>query len=193
MVFDRKQKTKEDYSHEHCSTIRKIGEWGSWRNEEYHHAAMMMSCDENADLLVPENWSFTEPKKFTPSDAPELESMSEYTIAIEGTPVVSPDGKLLNFMRFEKPGYAIVYEANIENPEEILARNVLTLMVSADLDNWEVVEHVLANDSTRGYAIFIENMLEIANQVADEQEKKTHHKITSVSGFKDQNSGTFLI
>ncbi len=158
-------------------------EWGSWRNEEYHHAAMMMSCDENADLLVPENWSFTEPKKFTPSDAPELETMPECTITIEGSPVVSPDGKLLNFMRFGKPGYAIVYEANIKEPEEILkfskcvkfdghyskfmirydeitkkyftlanyiydyekilARNVLTLMVSDDLDNWEVVEHVI--------------------------------------------------
>ena len=34
------------------------------------------------------------------------------------------------------------------------------------------VTHVLVNDPTRGYAIFIENMLETANQVADEQAKK---------------------
>ena len=38
------------------------------------------------------------------------------------------------------------------------------------------VTHVLVNDPTRGYGIFIENMLETANQVAEEQAKKTHHK-----------------
>lgn len=34
------------------------------------------------------------------------------------------------------------------------------------------VTHVLVNDPTRGYAIFIENMLETANQVAEEQANK---------------------
>ena len=34
------------------------------------------------------------------------------------------------------------------------------------------VTHVLVNDPTRGYAIFIENMLETANQVAEEQALK---------------------
>lgn len=34
------------------------------------------------------------------------------------------------------------------------------------------ITHVLVNDPTRGYAIFAENMLETANQVADEQAKK---------------------
>lgn len=34
------------------------------------------------------------------------------------------------------------------------------------------VTHVLVNDPTRGYGIFIENMLETANQVADEQVKQ---------------------
>ena len=31
------------------------------------------------------------------------------------------------------------------------------------------VTHVLVNDPTRGYGIFIENMLETANQVAEEE------------------------
>jgi stage IV sporulation protein B len=34
------------------------------------------------------------------------------------------------------------------------------------------VTHVLVNDPTRGYGIFIENMLEAANTVAKEQEMK---------------------
>jgi len=34
------------------------------------------------------------------------------------------------------------------------------------------VTHVLVNDPTRGYGIFIENMLEAANTVAEEQQMK---------------------
>ena len=34
------------------------------------------------------------------------------------------------------------------------------------------VTHVLVNDPTRGYGIFIENMLEVANTVAEEQQMK---------------------
>ena len=90
-------------------------EWGSWKNQEYCHAAMVMSCDENDDLLVPENWSFTEPKKFNPSDAPEISEMAERTMTIEGTLVVSPENKLLNIMRFSKPGYALAYEVDTQD------------------------------------------------------------------------------
>ena len=34
------------------------------------------------------------------------------------------------------------------------------------------VTHVLVDDPTKGYGIFIENMLETANKVAEEQAKK---------------------
>ncbi|MDO4741133.1 MAG: hypothetical protein Q4A66_10730, partial [Eubacteriales bacterium] len=40
-------------------------EWGCWANG-VHHAAMVMSCDENADLLNPENWHFTDPVPYDP-------------------------------------------------------------------------------------------------------------------------------
>ena len=90
-------------------------EWGSWKNREYCHAAMVMSCDENDDLLVPENWSFTEPKKFDPSDAPEISEIAECTMTIEGTLVVSPENELLNIMRFSKPGYALAYEVDTQD------------------------------------------------------------------------------
>ena len=42
----------------HNGRIYETLEWGSWANQEYCHAAMVMSCDENADLLNPENWHF---------------------------------------------------------------------------------------------------------------------------------------
>ena len=92
-------------------------EWGSWENKEYCHAAMVMSCDVNDDLLVPENWSFTEPKKFTPGDDKDFAGMSNYTMTIEGTLVISPDNQLLNIMRFGKAGEALLYKVDEQNHE----------------------------------------------------------------------------
>ena len=91
-------------------------EWGTWMNKEYMHAAMVMSCDEKDDLLVPENWSFTEPLKFD-HFAPEVSKLPLPSMTIEGTLTLSPEGKLLNIMRFAKRGYAIAYEVDQKNPE----------------------------------------------------------------------------
>ena len=85
-------------------------EWGSWGNlSGYKHAALIISIDENDDLLVPENWTFTEPIKFD-NFAPALEGLTSNAMTIEGTVVKAPDGKILNIMRFEKHGYVIAYE-----------------------------------------------------------------------------------
>ena len=86
-------------------------EWGSWANKVYGHAAMVMSCDENADLLDPESWSFSEPVPFS-HFTPELEGLPQNTMTIEGTLTVDPEGKLINIMRFGKFNKALVYEVN---------------------------------------------------------------------------------
>lgn len=152
-------------------------EWGNWSGKHgYTHAAMVMSCDINDDLLSPESWSFSEPVKFE-EFAPELKGHNEGTMTIEGTLVVSPENKLLNVMRFGEYGYALAYEVNTENHDAPLkyshlipfkanfskfmmkhddisgkyysvatrlydgngnARNLLSLMVSDDLKNWNV-------------------------------------------------------
>lgn len=91
-------------------------EWGAWANREYGHAAMVMSCDECADLLLPESWSFTEPVPFA-HFAPELRDVKIPAMTIEGAPTVSPEGRLLNIMRFSKRGYALCYEVDTENAE----------------------------------------------------------------------------
>ena len=155
-------------------------EWGSWQNNAgYKHAAMMLSIGENDDLLVPENWVFTEPKKFDVF-APELEGLPPTSMTIEGTPVVAPDGRILNVMRFERHGSVIAYELKdtetlayshlIEMPtnhskftiryDEISqkyysivsekhgeckpsARNLLSLLISSDLEHWEVKERLI--------------------------------------------------
>lgn len=95
-------------------------EWGSWANKTYGHAAMMMSCDENADLLDPTAWHFTPPMKFD-IFSPELEGLPQNAMTIEGTPVLAPDGRLLNVMRFGKYQKALCYEINLTDPDAPLA------------------------------------------------------------------------
>lgn len=160
-------------------------EWGSWHN--YYHAVMVMSCDENADLLDASNWSITPPVKYNP----DWEGVAVGNSAgnIEGTLVVAPNGKLYNIMRYDttqtdiKYGKILAYEVDDKNPdaplkyshaidfpanlskfmikkdevsgkyitlatritepEKFTARNLLTLMVSDDLEHWEVAEDII--------------------------------------------------
>ena len=91
-------------------------EWGTWSNTDFAHAAMVMSCDENDDLLDPQSWSFTEPVKFA-HFVPELSDMPMNPQMIEGTLAVSPDGKLYNHMRFGMGGHSIVYKVNTDDPD----------------------------------------------------------------------------
>ena len=75
-------------------------EWGSWNDSKgYFHGAMVMSCDENDDLLNPENWHFTPPVAYDPN----WEGMAPDGLSgtIEGTLVVAPDGNLYNCMRYQ--------------------------------------------------------------------------------------------
>ncbi|MBQ8408365.1 MAG: exo-alpha-sialidase [Clostridia bacterium] len=83
----------------HNGRIYETLEWGSWLDKGYYHGAMVMSCDENADLLDPENWHFTPPVVHDATwegAAPDGKAGN-----IEGTLVVAPDGKLYNYMRYQ--------------------------------------------------------------------------------------------
>lgn len=167
----------------HNGRIYIAAEWGSWvKDKGYYHAAMVMSCDINDDLLIAENWSFSEPKIFEKS-ALELMDVELPASTIEGSIVLAPDGKLLNVMRFSKRGYAIKYEIDQKNPETQLkydglikpnvgeskfeiqydsvsnryytiashmyegsdnwGRNLLCLISSPDLENWEVLDTII--------------------------------------------------
>ena len=101
---------------EHNGRIYESLEWGTWDNKEYGHAAMVMSASVDADLLDPESWSFTPPKKFG-HFAPELEQLPMNTMTIEGTIVLSPENKLYNVMRFGMEGKVIAYEIDQNDPE----------------------------------------------------------------------------
>ncbi|MBQ7916590.1 MAG: hypothetical protein IJ315_07365 [Firmicutes bacterium] len=157
-------------------------EWGRWEGE-YQHAAMVMSCDENADLLVAENWHFTPPVKYDPTWPGVAKGPARGTI--EGTLCVNPEGELVNIMRYQTtpecdPPYGLVlcYKVNTQDPDAPLEyshaisfpgnltkfmikkddisgryysimsrilgadvprrRNLLSLMVSDDLENWRL-------------------------------------------------------
>ena len=99
-------------------------EWGSWKNPEFWLAAMVMSCDEDADLLDPQSWSFSEPRKFD-RFVPEISALPMKTMTIEGTVTLSPDGKLLNIMRFGKYNTALVYEINTDDHDAPLTFSYL--------------------------------------------------------------------
>lgn len=106
----------------HNNRLYNTLEWGSWANKEYCHAAMVMSIDLNDDLLCPDNWSFTLPKKFEPS-APEISHLPLNTMTIEGTLTVDPAGNLFNVMRFGGDKCAIAYLVDPENPEASLTHS----------------------------------------------------------------------
>ena len=95
-------------------------EWGSWQNGEYGHAAVVMSCPKDCDLLVPENWHFSEPRPFD-YFTEELSDLEKPVMTIEGTLVTAPDGRLLNAMRFGKYQKSLVYEVNTSDPDAPLS------------------------------------------------------------------------
>lgn len=100
--------------HYHNGRLYAALEWGNWSNKVYGHAAMVMSCDQNDDLLVAENWSVTEPRPFD-RFTPELELLPMDSITIEGNVVTSPEGKLYNIMRFGHYHKALVYQVDTED------------------------------------------------------------------------------
>lgn len=140
---------------------------------------MVMSCDMNDDLLEPENWSFTPPRKFDPNFAHEVSHLPYFTMTIEGTLVIDPENRLLNVMRFGGDKCVLAYEVNTKDCEAMLeyshcipfpankskfmikkddftgkyysivsrlkdnvpchTRNLLSLMSSDDMKNWNVV------------------------------------------------------
>lgn len=100
----------------HNGRIYETLEWGNGSNPEYYHAAMIMSCSVDDDLLVPENWSFSEPVKYDPSWHGTANGKTYGTI--EGTLCIDPKGELYSIMRYNiisgNPPYGLVlaYKVN---------------------------------------------------------------------------------
>ena len=97
-------------------------EWGNWANHDLFHAAMVISCDENADLLDPENWNLTEPLPYDPTWPGTVNGHAGATL--EGTLTVAPNGHLYNIMRYSinpkaipNKGRVLAYKVNDADPD----------------------------------------------------------------------------
>ena len=86
-------------------------EYGSW--EMGGHLPSVISIDENADPMVPENWSCT---GFLPFDGKWKEEAVTQGDTIEGNLIAGPDGRLYNCMRW-KNGQYLKLEADLQDPE----------------------------------------------------------------------------
>jgi len=105
----------------HNGRLYETLEWGSWRNMEYYHSVMVMSCAVEDDLLVPENWHFSEPVKYDPTWPGTAVGPSKGNI--EGTLCIAPDGTLYNVMRYQivgctpSHGLVLAFKVNTEDPD----------------------------------------------------------------------------
>jgi len=93
-------------------------EWGAW--SVGYHAACIISCDANADLLDADNWKVSYPVKFDPTwnGAEPYPSNG----CLEGTVTLAPDGRLMAIYRYDmtkterKFGKILAFEIDTENP-----------------------------------------------------------------------------
>ena len=97
-------------------------EWGTWFDHDLFHAAMVVSCDEDADLMNPENWHLSEPLPYDPTWPGTVNGHAGGTL--EGTLVVAPDGDLYNIMRYSinpkaipNKGLVLAYKVNTADPD----------------------------------------------------------------------------
>ncbi len=104
---------------EHDGRLWSALEWGTWAGLGTH-AAMMASAPDDADLLDAANWEFTAPVSYDPAWEGTAQGNSPGTL--EGCPVVAPDGKLYNIMRYQMLGCtpcwgrALVFAVDTDNP-----------------------------------------------------------------------------
>lgn len=91
-------------------------EWGAWACEEYRHAAMVISYDENADPLNPESWHFSEPLKYDMT----WNGIEPVDVGgtLEGALAITPNGELYNYMRYCTSARKILaYKVNTDDPD----------------------------------------------------------------------------
>lgn len=97
-------------------------EYGSWKTGG--HGAGLLSIDSESDLMAAENWRCTGFLPYNPVWPGAAEGSGGSIL--EGNAVVSPDGKILDILRYQmtgcKPAYgkAVVLEADARDPEKPL-------------------------------------------------------------------------
>lgn len=92
-------------------------EFGSWKVMG-NFVNGVLSVNADADLLVPENWTFSQCIPYDPAWAGSPDP--EHGSMIEGSLVEAPDGRVLNILRLNVPGtsgVAVALKINPDDPE----------------------------------------------------------------------------
>ena len=103
---------------EHKGRLYTSFEWGAWAVG--YHAACIISCDADGDLLDADNWKVSYPLKFDPT----WEGVEPYPSngMLEGTVTLAPDGKLVAIYRYDmtktevKYGKILSFEIDPDDP-----------------------------------------------------------------------------
>lgn len=97
-------------------------DYGSHRYGQ--HMSCLASVDASSDLLVAENWTITEPTKYSSDWKGAVKNDTRGLL--EGNAVVGPDGELYNLLRYTTargtPSYGLIgkLKANADMPEKAL-------------------------------------------------------------------------
>ena len=89
-------------------------EYGAWHSGKFLNA--VLSIDEKDDLLEPQNW--TRSGFFIPD--PEWKKDYSVIGAIEGNVITTPDGELVNILRFGNANKALMLKVDANNPDKEL-------------------------------------------------------------------------
>lgn len=104
-------------------------EYGSW-NPESRHMPGVLSIDENADPMLPENWSCT---GFLPYEGKWKEETVTQGDTMEGNLIRLPDGGLYNVLRW-KTGEVLALRVHTDDPDRLPDyAGVMKLPVSASM------------------------------------------------------------
>jgi hypothetical protein len=89
-------------------------EYGAWKKHKFYDS--LLSVDENADLMKAENWTLTDfvgIDPYWPGVNPDVVG------AIEGNAVETPEGQIIDFLRYGE-NKALILKANPKEPEREL-------------------------------------------------------------------------
>ncbi len=99
---------------EHNGRLYATFEYGAWKFQTFYHC--LLSIDANDDLMKADNWIFTEPAPVNKNA--EGMPKSAVTTAIEGNPVVLPDGVVGVLLRIDP-----LYMSKLEYNRAMLVRS----------------------------------------------------------------------
>lgn len=97
-------------------------EYGSW--DMGSHLPAVLSIDENADLLVPENWTCT---GFLPFEGKWREEAQTQGDTMEGNIILAPDKTMYNYLRWDT-GKALKLKVDAEHPDAPLEFHSIATM-----------------------------------------------------------------